>query len=110
MDDLSSRSALQEVLDETDWYHISEDGKLVWGAHSEDDGLYRVRDICDALKEATAIDAVEVVRCGDCKFAEISINIIGDLNCCCNNSDVGFYEWRMGVDDFCSFGERREEK
>lgn len=56
-----------------------------------------------------APDVVKVVRCEDCKYAELSINIIGDLSCCCNNPDVGFYEWRMGLDDFCSYGERREE-
>lgn len=53
-------------------------------------------------------DDVRVVRCKDCKFGEHSINAIGEPSIACNNPDVGFYEWLLGEDDFCSYGERRE--
>ena len=50
----------------------------------------------------------EVVRCKDCKYGEPSINAIGELSVCCNNPDIGFYEWLLGEDDFCSYGERKD--
>lgn len=45
---------------------------------------------------APTIDAVHVVRCGQCKFD----------NLCCRN--VG-KDGKRTKDDFCSYGERRED-
>ena len=53
-------------------------------------------------------DLVAVVRCKDCKFGEHSINAIGEPSIACNNPDVGFYEWLLGEDDFCSYGEGKD--
>ena len=58
----------------------------------------------DAVMEnAPTIDAVEVVRCKDCKYKH------PDLLCCCN---IRIYDEpisvRIELDDFCSYGERRE--
>ena len=54
----------------------------------------------DALKEALGkvptVDAVEVVRCKDCKYA--------DEDGLCGN-----VVWYNKEDDFCSMGERRED-
>lgn len=66
-----------------------------------------------ALIEAPAVDAVEVVRCGDCRFyfhyAKTSVLIDG------KNVKAGWCqrrirndeEYRMTLNDFCSYGERR---
>ena len=65
-------------------------------------------DVCILLKLAPTVDAVEVVRCKDCKWYE--------ANCetCVLRSDDGDtydfgYEVDMKPDDFCSYGERRND-
>lgn len=50
-----------------------------------------------------AVDAVEVVRCKDCKYWREE-----SLWCDMNSKDRGeHYNWY--AEDFCSYGERREE-
>lgn len=63
-------------------------------------------DLCAMLTEdAPTIDAVEVVRCKDCKRR-------GTENCAMtfNTEDNGYYltDWTSD-DGFCSWGERKEE-
>lgn len=48
------------------------------------------------IDEVKAVDAVEVVRCKDCKHWVTYFD-------CCEKKDITMHE-----DDFCSFGERRE--
>ena len=50
------------------------------------------------LQEATTVDAVEVVRCKDCKHYDEA----DSFNC-----KFAFMKLRM-PDDFCSFGERKD--
>ena len=51
------------------------------------------------LDEAKAVDAVEVVRCKDCKHWTMGY---------CNHFAYYDYEPTTNEDDFCSYGERRE--
>ena len=63
------------------------------------DGMERVRDYID---NAPIIDAVEVVRCKDCKHQ-------GSTNCPTYYEESGTYRdcWALDDDnDFCSYGER----
>lgn len=65
------------------------------------------------VREAPAVDAVEVVRCKDCRFyfhhGKTSVLIDG------KNVKAGWCqrrirndeEYRMTLNDFCSYGERR---
>ena len=71
---------------------------------------YRHRFPCDMYKVAIAnfptVDAVEVVRCKDCKCGKPARNtVLADkvVNC-------ALYDPMpiMRCDDFCSYGERRE--
>ena len=55
------------------------------------------------VNDAPTIDAVEVVRCKDCKFGDWDSEP-DDAMVCMRTKD-GF--WRSG-NDFCSFGERKE--
>lgn len=48
------------------------------------------------IAEAPTVDAVEVVRCKDCKHKD---GMPGQPNIVC---------WQMHDDDFCSYGERKE--
>ena len=59
------------------------------------------------VKEIPAADVVEVVRCKDCKHAKMHIDIIGDPHLfCCNGRSI--YRIKVDLDDFCSYGERKE--
>lgn len=75
------------------------------------DGLFAAFSevVCEKIIEPeTAADAVEVVRCKECKHsAEIS-----SYGCYCRRRDTPWFndifEVYMDVDDFCSYGERRD--
>lgn len=54
-----------------------------------------------ALKRAHTVDAVEVVRCGQCRYGEA----IEDSLFLCHYEGMT----RNPVDHFCSYGERRED-
>ena len=59
--------------------------------------LENARDMYRSIMNAPTVDAVEVVRCRDCKF-----NLDGH----CDN----WSGWELVADDeFCSRGERRED-
>lgn len=63
----------------------------------ERQGLWvRYRAIEKAVSEIPAIDAVPVVRCGDCRHRDLFS---------CPLADNDFQK----DDDYCSWGERREE-
>lgn len=77
------------------------------------------KDVCASVlwvKDAPAVDAVEVVRCKDCKYwgDEDGISKKDGIrfawcnmhNHCMHGEYIG---WCPKEDDFCSFGERREE-
>lgn len=59
------------------------------------DGFLLARD---DVKQAPTIDAVEVVRCKDCKYYESK----------CDYPFCYYTENNVETDDYCSFGEKRE--
>ena len=61
--------------------------------------LTYIEDFYNAIRRAPAVDAVEVVRCLDCKW----FNNPGCAISIADDSD------RPTENDFCGFGERREE-
>ena len=56
------------------------------------------------LREAPTVDAVEVVRCKDCKHAWI--HPCGYVYC--HRDGRNAYEMTFNLDSFCSYGERKE--
>ena len=54
----------------------------------------------DLIIEVPTVDAVEVVRCKDCKHWTMGY---------CNNFAYYDYEPTTNEDDFCSYGERRND-
>ena len=50
------------------------------------------------LREAQTVDAVEVVRCRECKYHE-DTSVTGFEHCC-------LYGLTMRYNDFCSYGKR----
>ena len=63
----------------------------------------RYFDVVFDVEEMPAVDAVEVVRCKDCKYGNWDSEP-DDAMVCMRTKD-GF--WRSG-NDFCSYGERKE--
>ena len=63
----------------------------------------RYFDVVFDVEEMPTVDAVEVVRCRECKFGDWDSEP-NDAMVCMRTKD-GF--WRSG-NDFCSFGERKE--
>ena len=58
------------------------------------------------------VDAVEVVRCKDCKYwasnGKDEILGVEDGVCCCYQWESDYFNIETTSDDFCSYGERRE--
>ena len=48
---------------------------------------------------------IDIVRCGECKYAEVSVSPITGLWC----TRFGINDMAIEDDDFCSYGEREGE-
>lgn len=92
-DDLISRSAL---LDEING---------IYKRHYEKSHYQFIHDFFRAIfrriNKAPAVDAVEVVRCKDCKWYR------GETHWCDMNSKDRAEHYNWYADDFCSYGEMR---
>ena len=91
MDDLISRKDLIERLETSHAYH----------ARNSREEVLLHRDI-HIIKEQPPVDAVEVVRCKDCKHWHED----DDIGHCDNPDGLDNYS---RPDDFCSYGERKEK-
>jgi hypothetical protein len=105
------REALREELEGTDWYHINKDGKLTSGASDIEEALYKADDVYGVIyKQSATADVVEVVRCCECVYWESRNSINSQGICNCGNKEMNyggeFYPLR---NDFCSYGERKND-
>lgn len=66
------------------------------------DGL---ADACQAVLEAPTVDAVEVVRCAECKRFD---PLYGEVGICLLHTAQAHGNVTMQPDDFCSYGERKD--
>lgn len=99
--DYISRQAAIEYIEDTDWYHINQNGELVSGANSQEhEPLYMASDIYAALEDLPSADVVEVVRCRDCARYDTH-----DKRCKYWNHGVG-----VDLNGFCSKGVRTDER
>ena len=80
------------LLEKAHWI-IRSDGTRVFAIHAED------------VDDAPTVDAVEVVRCKDCKHWNEQDNIFSGCRCTCWK---GIWDYTK-PDDFCSYGERRTD-
>ena len=83
-----------------DWYCVSKEGQFMRGATTEDNPLIHYYDGEEIIKNAPTVDAVEVVRCKDCKH---SWEDIGGL-CCSHGVCV---DLTVPGDFYCAYGERK---
>lgn len=86
MSDLISRSALGEALELT-CFKMS---------------IVPMRLISKVINEQPAVDAMEVVRCRDCKHR------VEPTKLCAHPKAVGWDALEPEDDDFCSCGERKD--
>ncbi len=64
---------------------------------------YYTKTIQEVLKQTKTVDAVPVVRCGECrKYAE--------GHCCRPFGGGSYVPFPMKPDDFCSYGERKDNE
>ena len=64
-----------------------------------DDAVYDVVQV-ETLEELPSIDAVEVVRCKDCRLSEPGIGIV-EYWCC-------YWDNKTLENGYCSYGERKD--
>ena len=91
MSDLISRSALLQSLRDKGWLK---------GDMTDSTEMIAVQSIID---DAPAVDAVEVVRCKDCKWLYNGY----DQYCCTKHTGLALI--KPSGEDFCSYGERRAD-
>lgn len=76
------------------------------------DGIEAAMRECHAersawIEAAPAVDAVEVIRCKDCKHYQCAISsLLGEVMCCTRQGNMNVMK---EAHDFCSWGERKEE-
>lgn len=70
------------------------------------DGLVLANAILKDDKRIPVSDVIEVVRCKDCKYAKKSKDVLGVPDYECLKTDITC----LDADDFCSYGEREDEK
>ena len=71
--------------------------------------LHDKGEIFAAIQNAPSVDAVEVVRCKECKYGMNYEFCYGDNHFACCDMEDGIVHFAKSVneDDFCSYGERR---
>ena len=80
-------------------------------AKADPDELMRLAEACVGtiikhFDKFPTVDAVEVVRCKDCKHC--CLDLSGRENHLCMRKEIGFVV-RRKANDFCSYGERRTD-
>lgn len=79
---------------------ISKEGRFMWA--------YDLTDLEEFLTNVPSVDAVEVVRCKDCKEGEPMLN--GCVVCtrrAYKSRGLMFWGTQMLPDDYCSYGKRK---
>lgn len=66
-------------------------------------------NVLKMIHDVPTADVVEVVRCKDCKYYRKNISCVGGLYNGCSEWLNEGNEIEVREDDYCSFGERRED-
>ena len=91
--------------------HLFEVWKEIEEKAGNDKGAYCYNECINAIDKTPPADVVEVVRCGDCKHIDLNSadpivwNGIASALCRCD-----LHERSVRVEDFCSYGERKEDE
>ena len=69
-----------------------------WLENGENEYVYDTNAVLDSIDSQPTVDAVEVIRCRECKSHEDTL-VIGFVHC-------RLYDRIMRHNDFCSYGKR----
>ena len=77
-----------------------------WLENGENEYVYDTNAVLDSIDSQPTVDAVEVVRCRDCKnWHKFESSLNGEIMCC---TVQGCMNVQKKADDFCSYGERKD--
>ncbi len=88
--------------------------KKIWGKWDEDDWYEAqakdaMKDDIEIVNEQPTIDAVQVVRCKDCKYYDVFDNVDGvDFGGCARPCSALRADCWVSENWFCADGERKE--
>lgn len=94
---LIDANALADKVNESRYNNPHPQGMVRVNHRNEHDHFLRM------ILDAPTVDAVEVVRCKDCKHRSSDYDILGDY--LCEKRGCRFF---CKDNDFCSYGERRD--
>ena len=98
---------LLKQYERIDWYSVSKEGQFMRGATTEDNPFIHYYDGEEIIKNAPTVDAVEVVRCRECKH----LNVVNrkEIYAHCPKTNTVFLPFDLDTrEHFCSLGERKE--
>ena len=72
--------------------------------------VYTKMDFCEWIDNAPTVDAVEVVRCKDCKYAHLTYQKSCKYCDMWKDDDDFFLCLYLPPDFYCAYGERREDE
>ena len=75
-----------------------------WLENGENEYVYDTNDVLDSIDSQPTVDAVEVVRCRECKHYEMAD--FDGISCCGCTLHSAMLD--ITPDSFCSYGERKE--
>ena len=105
INDVISRHAAVEAIENTDWYHLM-DGVMVRGANSkEHQAWYKEQDIYKALEQLPSVQP-DIIHCKDCKHWREGTA----FSYCDKLHGMGVLDaldYMTAEDDYCSMAERR---
>lgn len=108
-DELISRQALMRNFCGYDLNECVKYGNKTAEQQNNSYSTMMMYEIANEIEDAPAVDAVEVVRCKDCKHYKRGIVFKDTMFCFRPDENGGPYVIRSKDDNFCSYGERREE-
>ena len=88
--------------------------RLYWLENGENEYVYDTNAFLDSIDNAPTVDAVEVVRCRDCKHCREKDRSEAFVYCedviICTNDEVTADGWLPVFENyFCAYGERRTD-
>ena len=109
---IDANALAEHIKDLPTWW--ADDGD-VYGVRYPD-GMFECEDVISSIEDAPTVDAVKVVRCKDCKhyqsYGRTSLPVDGKSIKAgwCYRRIRYDEEYRMLPDDFCSYGERKDDE
>ena len=94
MDDLIRKQTVLNMIDDVQFGNITQ----------------KLSQLYEAVRNYPSVDAVEVVRCENCTYAETATGWLSGFLWCVKDFETGCgSKMAKQKDDFCSFGERKTD-